>query len=184
MTRTPRTAACACLCLALLPLAGCQSDVVVSPPEEQATVYHAEPLGSFVHMNQPDAVRYFVSGIQGLEANTWRWAGREAVLRFQLQDTSNLQFVVRFAVPREVIARNGPVRLTTSFNGKIWKGFGYAKDGIYEIAEPAPARLLKPSAENRVSIAIDKPLPPDHGGPEQGFILVYAGFRAGQGRQL
>lgn len=177
MTRPTRPAACAYLTLALLLQAACQSDVVVSPPEQQAVPYHAEPLGSFVHMNQPDATRYFVSGVQGLESDAWRWAGREAVLRFQLQNTSSLQFVLRFAVPREVIVRNGPVRLTASFNGKTWKSFDYSKDGIYEIAEPAPAGLLKPGAENLVTIAIDKPLPPNHGGPEQGFILVYAGFR-------
>jgi hypothetical protein len=181
MTRLAYPAVFACLAFLL---AGCQSDVVVSPPEQQATLYHAEPLGSLVHMNQPDAPRYFVSGVQGLEANAWRWAGREAVLRFQLQETSHVQFVLRFAVPREVIARNGPVRLAISFNGKTWKGFDYSKDGIYEIAEPAPARLLKPGAENLVSIAIDKPLPSGRGGPEQGFILVYAGFRTAQGKQL
>jgi hypothetical protein len=180
MTRPALPAACACL---LLLLAGCRSDVVVSPPEQQAVVYHPGPLGSFVHVNQPDATRYFVSGIQGLESNAWRWAGREAVLRFQLQDTASLRFLLRFAVPREVIARNGPVHLTISFNGKIWKTLDYSRDGVYEIDERAPARLLKPGAENGVSIAIDKPIPAEHGGPEQGFILVYAGFRAGQDKQ-
>ena len=167
-----------CLGLALVILFGCQSDVTVRPPERQAAILRDEPLGSFVEMNQPDAARYFISGVYGLEAGTWRWVGKSAELRFHLKDTQNLNYVMKFAVPAAVITRNGPVRISILINGTNWEQLGYSKDGIYEIEKPVPSKLLKPEADNTVTLEIDKPLPPEGKGLELGFILVRAGFRA------
>ncbi|MBI3693476.1 MAG: hypothetical protein HY238_01360 [Acidobacteria bacterium] len=163
--------------IAALALAGCQGDVAVHPPDKQQAVHRPEPLGPFVQMNQPDAERYFVSGVYGLEAATWRWCGRQAVLRVRLKGTEDLRYVMKFAVVREVIARRGPMNLRVLFNDKPWKSWHYEKDGIYEVEEPAPANLLKPEADNLVTIETDKTLPSDGKGPELGFILVHAGFR-------
>ena len=160
-----------------LVLAGCQGDVAVHPPKKQQAAYRPEPLGAFVQMNQQDVERYLVSGIYGLEAATWRWAGRQAVLRVHLRGTGNLRYVMKFAVVREVVARRGPVTLRVLFNDQPWKSWHYEKDGVYEIEEAAPANLLKPDAENVVTIETDKTLPSDGKGPELGFILVHAGFR-------
>src|SRR5262245_18148674 len=92
---------------ALLLYFGCKSDVSVRPPEQQATSYLAQPMGSFVTMSPPDATRYFVSGVLWLESGTWRWTSREAKLRFHLKETENLKYVMKFAVPGAVIAANG-----------------------------------------------------------------------------
>jgi hypothetical protein len=165
----------ALLCLVLL-LAGCQGDIAVSPPEKQRTLFQPDELGSFVNMNQGNAERHFVSGIYTLEANSWRWAGRRAVLRLRLHETKDLKLVMKFAVPGQVIAKNGPVRLRIDLNGRRFEELRYEKDGIYEWEKPAPADLLKADAENILAIEIDKPLPPDRG-PELGFILVYAGLQ-------
>ncbi len=158
-------------------LSGCQSDVAVSPPEQQRTLFQPEPLGSFVRMNQSNAKEYFVSGIHDLEADAWRWAARRAVLRLRLRDPEDLKCVMRFAVPAAVIQRNGPVKLQIQLNGKPWEQLRYDKDGIYEWEKPVPANLLKADSENLLAIEIDKPLPPERGGRELGFILVYAGFQ-------
>lgn len=162
---------------ALLTLAACQNDIAVHPPEKQRTAFPGEPLGSFVQMNQTDAERHLVSGIYGLQAQTWRWAGRQAVLRLRVSSAENLRYVMRFAVPQAVLARNGPVRLEILINGKKLDELRYSKDGVYDIAKPVPPAMLKPDAENMVTIEIDKPLPSDGEGPELGFILVHAGLR-------
>ncbi len=174
--RSPLLSGSLWLAGALLLFFGCKSDVPVRPPEQQATAYLAQPLGSFVAMNQPDAARYFVSGVFGLEAGTWRWTGREAKLRLQLKETENLKYVMKFAVPGPVIAANGPVRVSIRINDVNLDELRYAKDGIYEIEKPVPSKLLKPDAENIVAVEVDKPLPGKNG-PDLGLILVYAGFR-------
>lgn len=166
-----------CLAAGLALLSGCQSDVAVRPPDQQGAFLRTEPLGSFVSMNQPDAARYFLSGVYSLEAGTWRWAGRAAKVRLHLKETENLNFVMKFAVPGAVIARHGPVRLRILINDTPWEELRYESDGIYEIAKPVPSKLLKPAAENIVTAEIDKPLPSDGKGPELGFILVHLGFR-------
>ena len=175
MARQLPTARWALLALPLFP--GCQPYVAVRPPAEQRTLFQPEPLGAFVRMNQTDAAQYFLSGVYGLESDAWRWAAGQAVLRFHLKNTDGLKFTMRFAVPREVTSHSGPVRLRIAINGKPWQELGYDKDGIYEIEKPAPSRLLKPEADNTVTIEVDKPVPPDGRRPELGFILVYAGFQ-------
>jgi len=168
---------CIVTAVALLALAGCQSDVAVHPPEKRKTAFLGESLGSFVQMNQSDAQQYFVSGISALQAETWRWAGRQAVLRFRIASTENQRYVMKFAVPEVVLARNGPVRLDILINGTKLEELRYSKDGVYEIEKPVPPAMLKTDGENLVTIEIDKPLPSDGKGPELGFILVHAGFR-------
>lgn len=162
--------------LAVALLAGCQRDVAVRP-EKQRAPYLGEPMGSFVRMNQSDAEKYLVSGVYGLQAETWRWTGRQAVLRLHVTQPQNLKYVMRFAVPQNVIARNSPVRLDVLINGKKLETLSYKKDGVYEIEKPVPPELLKADEDNIVTIEINKPLPADANGPELGFILVHAGFQ-------
>ena len=161
----------------LLALAGCQSDIAVSPPEQQRTLFQPEPLGSFVRMNQTNAKDYFVSGIYDLEADAWRWTGKRAVLRVRLKDTEDLKYVMKLAVPGTVVERYGPVKLGIQLNGKPWEQVRYEKDGVYEWEKAVPAELLKPDSENVLAIETDKVLPAEKGGRELGFILVWAGLQ-------
>jgi hypothetical protein len=161
---------------ALALLSGCRGDVVVHPPEQQQIPYKTEPFGPFVHMNDPEAARYFVSGVYGLESNAWRWAAGRAVLRLHLKETRDLKYAMTFAVPHEVTAHSGPVRLTILINDKKWEEISYDKDGIYEIDKPVASKLLKPEADNLVTLEIDKPWPGEGARQERGFILVRAGF--------
>jgi hypothetical protein len=162
-------------CLALL--AGCRADVAVSPPEQQRMPADPAALGPLVRMSQIDAERHFVSGIYQLEDNAWRWCAGKAELRVRLGPVENLKYLMKYAVPVQVMARAGSVRLQISLNGKKWEEIRHDKDGIYEIEKPAPAELLKPNAENIIRLEVDKPLPAEAGGRELGFILVHAGFQ-------
>ncbi len=168
--------------LALVLLSACNSDVAVSPPAEQRTLlYQPQALGSFVRMNQTNAEQHFVSGIYTLEANAWRWTGGQAVLRLYLKETAGLQYAMKFAVPREVLTHHAPMHIRIRLNGQPWEELRYDKDGIYDFAKPVPAGLLKPQAENLVTIEIAEPLPSNGRGPELGFILVEAGFQPAAG---
>lgn len=158
-------------------LCACRGDVAVSPPREPRTQLDPAALGPFVRMNQINAERYFVSGIYQLEDNAWRWCGGKAELRLRLGQLENLKFVMKHAVPVQVISRAKTVRMRILLNGKRWEEMVYEKDGIYEIEKPAPVKLLRPNAENVITIEVDKPLPPEGGRPEMGFILVHAGFQ-------
>ncbi len=163
--------------LSLALLCGCRSDVAVSPPEQQKTALHPEALGPFVRANQINAERYFVSGVYQLEENAWRWCAGRAELRLRLGPVENLKFVMKYAVPVQVMERAGRVNMRILVNGKPWEEMHYEKDGIFEIDKAVPAALLKPESENRVTILVDKPLPAEAGRPEMGFILVHAGFQ-------
>jgi len=161
----------------LAALCACRADLAVSPPREQRTTLDPTALGPFVRMNQINAERHLVSGVYQLEDNAWRWCAGRAALRLRLGPVDNLKFVMRYSVPVQVMQRAGAVRLRILLNGKLWEETRYDKDGIYEIDKPVPANLLLPNADNHVTIEIDKPLPPDAGRPEYGFILVHAGFQ-------
>lgn len=165
-----------CVWTGLALLCGCRGDVAVSPPEQRVP-YQPEPLGSFVRMNQTDAERHFISGIYQLEENAWRWAGGKAVLRFHLDKTENLKYVMKFAVPREVLARSKSVRLRVLINGREFEKLQYQQQGIYDMDKPVPAAFLRPQADNIVTIEVDKPVLDDSRVPELGSILVHAGFQ-------
>ena len=168
--------------LALVLLSACNSDVAVSPPaEERALLNQPQALGSFVRMNQPNAEQHFISGIYGLEAGAWRWTGSQAVLRLYLKETAGLKYAMKFSVPREVLAHRSPMHIRIRLNGQPWEELRYDKDGIYDFAKPVPAELLKPQAENLVTLEIAEPLPSNGRGPELGFILVEAGFQPAAG---
>ena len=163
--------------LTLVVLCGCHGDVAVSPPEEPRSRLDPSALGPFVRMSQLNAERHFVSGIYQLEENAWRWCAGKAELRLRLGELENLKFSMKHAVPVQVMSRaGGPVTMQIRINGKKWEEMRYDKDGIYEIDKPAPVGLLRPNAENTLTIEIDKPLPAEAGKPEMGFILVHAGF--------
>jgi hypothetical protein len=164
---------------ALAVLSGCHGDVAVSPPEEPRTVRDPTALGPFVRMNQLHAERHFVSGIYRLEADTWRWCAGRAELRVRLGSLENLKFVMKYAVPAPVLEKSKVIQMRISINGKSWEGRRHDKDGIFEIEKPAPVDLLKPEAENLLTIEVDKPLPAAPGRAEMGFILVHAGFQPG-----
>ena len=159
-------------------LCGCRGDVVVSPPATARSVYRPQTLGPFLLMNQSNAEKYIVSGVYALENGDWRWASRRAVLRLRLEEVDHLKFVLKFALPPQLISARGPVRLRILLNHQPWQGFVYGKDGAYEIVQPAPVEFLKPEAENFVTIETDKFLPADAWGRELGFILVHAGFQS------
>ena len=163
--------------LSLALLCGCQGDVAVSPPQEQKTALRPEALGPFVRVNQINAERYFVSGVYQLEENAWRWCAGRAELRLQLGPVENLKFVMKYAVPVQVMERARRVKMRILINGKKWEEMQYDKDGVFEVDKPVPSALLKANAENLVTIEVDKPLPAEAGRPEMGFILVHAGFQ-------
>ena len=172
--RAPRSI----LWLAVL-LCGCHGDVAVSPPEQQRTQFDATALGPFVRMNQTNAERYFVSGVYQLEDNAWRWCGGKAVVRLRLGTVEGLKFLMKHAVPIQVIERAKTVRMRILINGKLWEQMVYEKDGIYDIEKPAPMKFLQPNAENVITIEVDRPLPAQGDRPEMGFILVHVGFQPG-----
>lgn len=149
----------------------------MSPPDEQRTALRPEALGPFVRMNQINAERHFVSGVYQLEENAWRWCAGKAELRLQLGPVENLKLVLRYAIPVQVMARAKSVRLRILLNGRPWEEMRYEKDGIYEVEKPVPPALLRPNAENLLTLEVDRPLPPESGRPEMGFILVHAGFQ-------
>ena len=128
-------------------------------------------------MNQTNAEEHFVSGIYDLEDNAWRWTARQAVLRLRLKQTSDLKFVMKYTVPVQVISYSKKVRIRILLNGRPWQEIHHERDGIYELEKPVPAELLKPEADNIVTIEIDKPWPAEDNRPEMGLILVHAGFQ-------
>ncbi len=167
----------AALSIGLILTAGCQTDVAVPPPEPPPTLFQAKEPGLLLRMTQADAERYLVSGVYGLEAESWRWTAKRAVVRLPMGPVAGLKLVMKFAVPEPVVARNGPVRLSVQVNDHPVEELRYSRDGHYDFEKPVPAERLKAYADNFVSIEIDKPLPKDVAGRELGFILVYVGLQ-------
>jgi hypothetical protein len=149
----------------------------VPPQRKDLPTMAADPVGSFVNMNDPNAEQYFVADIgKGLEADTWRWTHKRPELRFRLASTKGWRFSMDFAIAEATFRRTGPVTLSFVVNGKLLEKVRYATSGEKHFEKLVPENWIYTSQYNTVAIQADKIFVAEGDGVFLNFTLVRAGF--------
>jgi hypothetical protein len=166
--------------LALFAVAlGCSNYPESYPPPIQrtATTSSGAPrFRSFLEMNQPGVEGYFIADIRALEGNAWRWTGPRPAMRFILEKTEELKFVMDFAIPGVTFEQTGPVTVSVHVNGRLLGRERYTVYGEEHLESPVDPSWLTAGEDTIVELEIDPPwLAPDNQ-TKLGFILSRAGF--------
>ncbi len=148
------------------PFGLCRSPSDVLTAEE---IVLREPALSYLPMNAPRADDQIVSGLFGLENNSWRWMGGRAVLELKRPEGISIFELVLY-LPPSAAAR----RVSASIDGVAVLEKELSAPGPYTIvSEPlqgSPGRAL-------VTIAVDRTFSPPGDSRELGIILNAAGFK-------
>ena len=128
-------------------LAGCSREPVSYPPPIQRLLPPApekKPLGRFVNMNDLDVDDYIVGGIQNqTEGAGWRWTHEAPELRFMLDRTAGLKFVMDLGLPAYNFQQTGPVTLSFFINGRLLDQVRYNTPGDRRYEKARPRRLAE-----------------------------------------
>ena len=81
-----------------------------------------------------------------------------------------------FSLPERTFRETGPVTLTIRMNGALFVRQRFDHAGAQHYLRAVPPELLRPNAENRVSIDPDPVWVSKADGGRLGFILSRAGF--------
>jgi|FLYL01.1.fsa_nt_gi hypothetical protein len=160
-------------------LAGCMNTPDVYAPPIQRRPMAGEmspPIGHFVSVSDPNAERYFVRDVRILEANSYRWTGKNPTFRFLLQSTKNLKFLMEFSISGETMKVTGPLTMAVSVNGRLLDRVTYSEPGPKLFEKPVEESWLSEDSETIVSVEFDKVYIAEADGVQLGVTLSRAGF--------
>jgi hypothetical protein len=164
--------------LALM-LAACMNtpDVYAPPIQRQPMAGEMKaPIGRFVNVNDPKAERYFVRDVRVLEADSYRWTGKNPTFRFILESAKNLKFLMEFSISGETMKVTGPLTMTVTVNGRLLDRVTYGEPGPKVFEKPVEESWLSEVGENIVSVEFDKVYIAEADGVQLGVTLSRAGF--------
>lgn len=171
--------ACIAVVVFALPF-GCTREPPVYAPPIQRLLPSAPdkiPLGRFVNMNDVNVDDYIVGGLQNqTEGDGWRWTHEAPELRFLLDRTAGLKFVLDLGLPAYNMQQTGPVTLSFFINGKPLDKVRYTTPGDRRYEKSVPAALLKTGEFTLVRILVDPPWVAPVDKVKLGFVLHHAGF--------
>jgi hypothetical protein len=129
-----------------------------------------------IAMSNPDADSHIVSGVYTADPGAeWRYTGPNARFRFDVPQTADLIFYLRFYNPADALRARGPMSFSVIINGKRIGSPRYTGSGDLEFRRPIPAGWILKRGPVDVSIEID---PPWHAsdGVTYGVMLNAIGF--------
>ncbi|MBK9171180.1 MAG: hypothetical protein IPM24_27490 [Bryobacterales bacterium] len=161
-------------------LAACAPDPPAYPPPIQRPSL-AQPrlgdVGPFVSMADPLSQAHIVRDVShAIEADAWRWTGRNPELRFYLESVEHLRLQCEFAIADQTFGDTGPVTVTYFVNGQRLDVRRYENAGGHEYVHPVPAAMLRAGAMNTVRMQIEPAWISPADGSVLGIILTRAGF--------
>jgi hypothetical protein len=148
-----------------------------APPVKRTLQDSIDNGPMLLEMSHPKASLQIVSGISGtLEAKTWRWAGKRAVLKFALPYIYGLKLAADFNIPEVNFRKTGPVWMSFYVNGNFVDKTRCDHQGPYHYEKPVPPEFLRLADFNYLAVEVDKPVISEKDGAELGFILARGGF--------
>ena len=172
------------MCGLMIFVPGCSRQVPSYPPPAQIVLPSGPepPLvpdpsrGRLIAMSDPDVDSHILSGVFAADPGAeWRFTGPTAKFRFDVPQTADLIFYMRFYNPADALRARGPMSFSVIVNGNRIASPRYTGSGDQEFRRPIPAGwILKPGPVD-VSIEID---PPWHAsdGLTYGVMLNSVGF--------
>ena len=146
-------------------------------PRKPMTGPVVSPVRHFVNMNDPHAEDYFVRDISDtLEGNAFRWTRQRPALRFVLQSTENLRFVMDFFLSPDNMKVTGPVTISYYINNHLLDRVRYEKPGVLHFEKPVNPEWLTAGTETLVVAELDKVYIAPADKAVLGMVLTRAGF--------
>ncbi len=132
-------------------------------------IVERKPELSFLPMNDPAAESQIISGVYQLESNSWRWAGRNAVILLKTPPHPAL-LQATFRIVDSAPGR----RIRLLLDGALLADQTYTAGGLYTLR--SPQSVSSPHSSATATISIDRTFQPSGDNRDLGFILVSAGF--------
>ena len=135
----------------------------------------ASDPASTIFAGDPEYASRFTEGFYNIEANAWRWTGKEfaVTLTPPLHSAERgAQLVMHIVVPDPVIQHSQFVELSCSVQGLKLDPQVFAKAGAYTYQRDVPPDKLK-GREVRIDFAVDHTLPPANRDVRQLGIIVH-----------
>lgn len=139
------------------------------------TVVERRPAQSYLPMNAPEADQQIVSGIFGLDGNTWRWMSGQGVIALK-SPAAAARLEVRFVIPASSPARE----ISLSLDGRELARKTYPQPGTY-VLETEPVLPAAPAAVMAITSGKTFSVPPDR--RDLSIILMAAGFQSAGGNE-
>jgi len=165
--------------LCLLCAACVRMDEWYAPPMQRKPMAGpvVSPLRHFVSMNDPRAGDYLVRDVSAtLEGNAFRWTRKRPTLRFVVQSTENLRFVMDFFLSPDTMKVTGPVTISYYINNHLLDRVRYDKPGLVHFEKPVNPEWLTAGAETLVAAELDKVYIAPADQAALGIVLSRAGF--------
>jgi len=134
------------------------------PPEKVSSAFAGDP----------DVASRFTEGFYSIEANAWRWTGKEFAVTLNPPVHAaerGARLEVHVVVPEPVIQHSQFVELSCSVQGLKLDPQVFAKAGAYTYTRDVPPDKLQ-GREVRIDFAVDHTLPPANGDIRQLGIIV------------
>jgi hypothetical protein len=145
--------------------AGCSPEKKVPVKETVEEAPSAPKLLTAVNMGDPKGEKQLLSGFFAIEANAWRWTGKNFSVTLRPPTGSAAQGAIldfALSVPQTAIDKLHSVTLSATVNGTALPPETYSHEGQAEYKrELAPSLLAGDSV--RVDFHLDKAMPPANG---------------------
>lgn len=156
----------------LAALAACARLPEPSPPPAQRR-QPVRPLLHYAVMRERSADERIVAGIGREIHGDWRWAGKNAELRYAVEEPQGIQFEAVLIVTHEFV-RAGGRRIEVLIDGKPLGAIPANQAGYQAWKHPVPEEWLAPGREIRVELKADAEW--IEGNEKRGYMLIGAGF--------
>jgi hypothetical protein len=97
---------------------------------------------SVLRMSEPDADAFIIQDVLGYAGGIFRWTGERPRFKLWLEDASDREFVMRFALIASNFRETGPVTVSITINGRALATPVFAIPREYEYRHPVPRALL------------------------------------------
>ncbi len=156
----------------LAALAACARLPDPSPPPAQRA-QPQRPLLHYALTRERSADERIVAGIDTEIHDDWRWAGKDAELRYSVEESQGIQFEVVLTVTEEFV-RAGGSRIDVLIDRKPLGSIPANQAGYQAWKHPVPEEWLAPGRDIRVELKADAEW--RHGDERRGYVLRGAGF--------
>ncbi len=162
---------CAAPALAALALifAGCSGKQNVPTKETVEEAPSAPKLLSTVAMGDPKGASQLISGFYPIEANAWRWTGKDFSVNLRPPIGAAAQGAVlnfAFSLPQVAVEKLHSITLSASVNGTALPPQTFSAEGQAEYKREIAASSLSGDSV-RVDFHLDKAMPPANGDRRQ-----------------
>jgi hypothetical protein len=125
-------------------LAGCSRNLDYPPPLQKTMPLGQDPprVRPVLRMSEPDADAFIVQDVLGSAGGIFRWTAEHPRFKLWLEDASDREFVVRFALIASNFRETGPVTVSVTINGRELAAPAFAIPREYEYRHPVPKAFL------------------------------------------